>query len=652
MDGYDIMTHPSQDTFFIRLFNAIKERDYKGIRYQNLDKEDGGHRYRNLMIKRVFIIGLLVSLPWVHMARHMGQHDTIKAPLSKTISSSELIQESHHKDIKNVNITAQGGWQIAHITKNDGKTETSLFPLADSSVVTDLRHNDVNITYSSPPVKESSVLSIIASGILFLIEGASLVVMVMMLKQFIKTNKFTFIRRKGLTLDDVAGIHDIRERLDEIVSYSRHNAIYEKLNAETPRGWLFTGPPGVGKTLTAEAISAEAGIPFLKVSGSSFVEMFVGLGAKRIRDMKKQALKMARKTGGPVIIFIDEVDAIAGARGGANSHSEREQTLNELLVAANGSDTPDPIIWIAATNRHDILDPAFLRRFSEQIQFALPDISQRKELLRIAVSKKGITIDSETLDEVSKSTSGFSGDDMAKLVNGACLEAGRNQRETVIPSDFTDALDKKLMGIERKGLMTIMNEEERMRTAVHEAGHALVTLLLEGCHPIYKATIIPHGVALGMVVSRPERDQVSRTKRQMLNDLARIMAGHAAELIYYKDRLDVSSGPVGDIQQATKLAYAMVASYGMSDIGYLSLNDIEKPSDTLLNDVDTQVRALIKEAQIKAHSLIVENVIAWEKIYAELMEKETLTGDEIYNIINEVNTENALVVDQKVDGAN
>lgn len=634
------MSEAPQKFFLTRLKDAIMDRDYKGIRYQNLDKEDGGKRYRNLMLKRTFIVAVLVSLPWVHFLHSSPPPQPTKQHeiATKTVSSSDFITDAQNHKLGNIVVTAQGGWQVASANKIDGTQENTLFPLADSSVIHALRQTGTDISYTAPESQKSKVatiLSLVGSLFIFMVEAASLIIIIMMMKQFMKGNKFHFVRRKGLSLDDVAGIQDIRERLEEIVSYARHGGIYDKLKAQTPRGWLFTGPPGVGKTLTAEAISAEAGIPFLKVSGSSFVEMFVGLGAKRVRDMKKQALKMARKTGGPVIIFIDEVDAIAGARGSSNSHGEREQTLNELLVAANGADTPDPIIWIAATNRHEMLDGAFLRRFSEQIQFALPDLTQRKELLRIAIQKKDISIDVDTITEVAKTTAGFSGDDIAKLVNGACLEAGRRNGDTVKPYDFTNALDKKLMGIERKGLMSIMDENEKLRTAVHEAGHALVTTMLSGCHPVYKATIIPHGVALGMVVSRPERDQISRTKKQMKEDLARIMAGHAAEEIYYQDKSEVSSGPVGDIQQATRMAYAMVAQYGMGDIGYVALEEIKKPSDNLLQSVDRQVMAMIEDAQKHAQSIIIENKEAWVRIYHALMEKETLTGEEVMNLIDD-----------------
>ena len=371
------------------------------------------------------------------------------------------------------------------------------------------------------------------------------------------------------TFDDVAGVDEAKEDLQEVVEFLREPKKFERLGGKIPHGVLLVGPPGTGKTLLARAVAGEAGVPFFSISGSDFVEMFVGVGASRVRDMFEQAKKNA-----PCIIFIDEIDAVGRNRnsGFNGGNDEREQTLNSLLVEMDGFNDNEGIIIIAATNRVDILDPALLRpgRFDRQITVSNPDITGREKILKVHSRDVPLGADVD-LKVVARCTPGFSGADLANLVNEAALMAARRSKRIVTKQEFEDARDKILMGAERRTL--VMTEEEKKMTAYHEGGHALVSLKVDGNLPIHKATIIPRGRALGMVQSLPERDQISQSRKEMTAHLAMAMGGRAAEeLIFGED--NVTSGAAADIQQASRIARAMVTQYGFSsNLGKVAYTD-------------------------------------------------------------------------------
>ena len=362
------------------------------------------------------------------------------------------------------------------------------------------------------------------------------------------------------TFDDVAGIDEAKEELEEIVEFLRDPQKFSRLGGQIPKGALLIGPPGTGKTLLARAIAGEAGVPFFTISGSDFVEMFVGVGASRVRDMFEQAKKNA-----PCIVFIDEIDAVGRHRGAGHGggNDEREQTLNQLLVEMDGFSANEGVILLAATNRPDVLDPALKRpgRFDRQVQVPNPDIKGREKILNVHARKSPLGPDVD-LRIIARGTPGFSGADLANLVNEAALTAARTGKRFVTMEDFEFAKDKVMMGAERRSM--VLTDEQKEHTAYHEAGHAIVGLNLEKCDPVYKATIIPRGGALGMVVSLPEIERLSWHKNECKQKLAMTMAGKAAEILKWGEE-DVSNGPSGDIQQASSLARAMVMRWGMSD---------------------------------------------------------------------------------------
>ncbi len=363
-----------------------------------------------------------------------------------------------------------------------------------------------------------------------------------------------------VTFEDVAGVDEAKQDLQEIVEFLRDPGKFQRLGGKIPRGVLLVGPPGTGKTLIARAVAGEANVPFFTISGSDFVEMFVGVGASRVRDMFEQAKKNA-----PCIIFIDEIDAVGRHRGAGlgGGNDEREQTLNQLLVEMDGFEANEGIILIAATNRPDVLDPALLRpgRFDRQVVVPNPDVVGREQILKVHVRKVPLAPD-VNLKTIARGTPGFSGADLVNLVNEAALMAARRNKRMVTQAEFEDAKDKVMMGAERKSL--VMTEEEKLLTAYHEGGHAIVALNVKATDPVHKATIIPRGRALGMVMQLPERDKLSMSCEQMTSRLAIMMGGRVAEeLIFGNDK--VTSGAASDIEQATKLARMMVTRWGLSD---------------------------------------------------------------------------------------
>ena len=442
-----------------------------------------------------------------------------------------------------------------------------------------------------------------------------------------------------VTFDDVAGIDEAKEELEEIVEFLRNPQKFSRLGGKIPKGALLVGPPGTGKTLLARAIAGEAGVPFFTISGSDFVEMFVGVGASRVRDMFEQAKKNA-----PCIVFIDEIDAVGRARGVGmgGGNDEREQTLNQLLVEMDGFEANDGVIIVAATNRKDVLDPALLRpgRFDRQIHVPNPDIKGREKILSVHARKvpSGPDVD---LRVIARGTPGFSGADLANLVNEAALIAARLGRRFVAMADFESAKDKVMMGAERRSM--VLTQEQKEHTAYHEAGHAIVGLALPKCDPVYKATIIPRGGALGMVVSLPEIDRLNWHKDECKQKIAMTMAGKAAEIIKWGGDA-VSNGPSGDIQQASALARAMVLRWGMSDAvgnidyaeaheGYQGKTAGLSVSAETKQLIEGEVKRLIDEGYETAHRILSEQNEQFERLAKGLLEYETLTGDEIRRVI-------------------
>ena len=444
-----------------------------------------------------------------------------------------------------------------------------------------------------------------------------------------------------VTFDDVAGIDEAKEELEEIVEFLRNPQKFSRLGGKIPKGALLVGPPGTGKTLLARAIAGEAGVPFFTISGSDFVEMFVGVGASRVRDMFEQAKKNA-----PCIVFIDEIDAVGRHRGAGHGggNDEREQTLNQLLVEMDGFEANEGVIIIAATNRRDVLDPALLRpgRFDRQVTVPNPDIKGREKILNVHARKTPLGPDAD-MRIIARGTPGFSGADLANLVNEAALMAARIGRRFVTMEDFESAKDKVMMGAERRSM--VLTNDQKEKTAYHEAGHAVVGMHLPQCDPVYKATIIPRGGALGMVVSLPEIDRLNWHRSECEEKMAMTMAGKAAEIIKYGAD-NVSNGPAGDIQQASGLARAMVLRWGMSDkVGNIDYEQAHEGyngngaggfsiSAATKELIEAEVKRMIDEAYVTAHRILSEKNEEWERLAQGLLEYETLTGEEIKRVMD------------------
>ena len=443
-----------------------------------------------------------------------------------------------------------------------------------------------------------------------------------------------------VTFDDVAGIDEAKEELEEIVEFLRNPQKFSKLGGKIPTGALLVGPPGTGKTLLARAIAGEAGVPFFTISGSDFVEMFVGVGASRVRDMFEQAKKNA-----PCIVFIDEIDAVGRNRGSGygGGNDEREQTLNQLLVEMDGFETNEGVIILAATNRRDVLDTALLRpgRFDRTVNVPNPDIKGREKILNVHAKKTPLGPDVD-LRLIARGTPGFSGADLANLVNEAALTAARIGRSVITMIDFENAKDKVMMGSERRSM--VLTQEQKEKTAYHEAGHAVVGLALPQCDPVYKATIIPRGGALGMVVSLPEIDRLNWHKSECEEKLAMTMAGKAAEIIKYGSD-NVSNGPAGDIQQASGLARAMVLRWGMSDkVGNIDYTEAHEGyqgntagfsvSANTKELIEEEVKSFIQQGYDTAFKILTKKKKEWDRLAVGLLEYETLTGEEIKKVMN------------------
>ena len=442
-------------------------------------------------------------------------------------------------------------------------------------------------------------------------------------------------QQKKATFKDVAGSDEAKEELQEIIDFLKDPQKFQKLGGRIPKGVLLVGPPGTGKTLLARAIAGEANVPFFSISGSDFVEMFVGVGASRVRDLFEQGKKNA-----PCIIFIDEIDAVGRHRGAGlgGGHDEREQTLNALLVEMDGFESNEGVILIAATNRPDVLDPALLRpgRFDRRVVVARPDVKGREEILRVHTRKVPISDDTD-LSIIARGTPGFSGADLANLVNEAALWAARQNRKFVMMADFEMAKDKVLMGVERKSM--ILSDEEKRNTAYHEAGHALVAAMTPGADPVHKVTIIPRGMALGLTMQLPEDDKHTYTKEYLEGMLAVLMGGRTAEEIFLGH---ITTGAGNDIERATDIARNMVCEWGMSQLGPLAYGKKEEAiflgreiaqhrdfSEDTAVQIDKEVKRIVNEAYENAHALLSNHRDTLEKVALALLEREVLDAVEV-----------------------
>ena len=563
---------------------------------------------------------------------------------TRDIAFSQFLSEVEQGRVSNVLIQDQ---QISGQYANGGQFQT--FAPRNANYIDALNTRGVEIK-AKPATENFSLIGALISWFpMLLILGIWLFVMRQMQGSGGKAMGFGKSKAKLLTeshgrvtFEDVAGVDEAKEDLQEIVDFLRDPQKFQRLGGRIPRGVLLVGPPGTGKTLLARAIAGEANVPFFTISGSDFVEMFVGVGASRVRDMFEQAKKNA-----PCIIFIDEIDAVGRHRGAGlgGGNDEREQTLNQLLVEMDGFETNEGIILIAATNRPDVLDPALLRpgRFDRQIVVPNPDVVGREQILKVHVRKTPLAPD-VNLRTIARGTPGFSGADLMNLVNEAALLAARRGKRIVTMAEFEDAKDKVMMGAERRTL--VMTEDEKKLTAYHEGGHAIVALNVKATDPVHKATIIPRGRALGMVMQLPERDQLSMSLQQMNSRLAVLMGGRVAEeMIFGKDK--VTSGAASDIQQATKLARAMVTQFGFSDeLGTVLYGDNQEEvflghsvarhqniSEQTAQKIDAEVRRLVEEGLSEATRILREKSDDLETLAQGLLEYETLSGDEIRKLI-------------------
>jgi cell division protease FtsH len=594
----------------------------------------------NLRNFALWVIIVLLLLALFSLFQNPGQRT-----VSNDITFSQLLADVDQGRVRDVVIQ---GHDITG-TYNDGKPFQTYAP-PDPSLVQRLYGKGVSITAKPPGDNVPWFVSLLVSWLPFL---ALIGVWIFLSRQmqgaggkalgFGKSRAKLLTEAHGrVTFEDVAGVDEAKADLEEIVEFLRDPQKFQRLGGRIPRGVLLVGPPGTGKTLIARAVAGEANVPFFTISGSDFVEMFVGVGASRVRDMFEQAKKNA-----PCIIFIDEIDAVGRHRGAGlgGGNDEREQTLNQLLVEMDGFESNEGIILIAATNRPDVLDPALLRpgRFDRQVVVPNPDVVGREQILKVHVRKVPIAPD-VNLKTVARGTPGFSGADLANLVNEAALMAARRNKRMVTQHEFEDAKDKVMMGSERRSL--VMTEEEKLLTAYHEGGHAIVALHVPATDPVHKATIIPRGRALGMVMQLPERDKLSMSYEQMTSRLAILMGGRVAEeLVFGHDK--VTSGAASDIEQATKLARMMVTRWGLSDqlgtvaygenqeevfLGY-SVSRQQNISEETVKKIDAEIKRFVEDGYQMARKIISEQRANLELLAKGLIEYETLSGDEIKDLL-------------------
>jgi cell division protease FtsH len=594
----------------------------------------------NLRNFALWVIIVLLLLALFTVFQNPGQRS-----VSQDISFSQLLNDVDQGKVRDVVIQ---GPEI-HGTYTDGRGFNTYAP-NDPSLVQRLYSKQVTIT--ARPLQDNVpwFVSLLVSWLPFI---ALIGVWIFLSRQmqgaggkalgFGKSRAKLLTEAHGrVTFEDVAGVDEAKQDLQEIVEFLRDPGKFQRLGGRIPRGVLLVGPPGTGKTLIARAVAGEANVPFFTISGSDFVEMFVGVGASRVRDMFEQAKKNA-----PCIIFIDEIDAVGRHRGAGlgGGNDEREQTLNQLLVEMDGFEANEGIILIAATNRPDVLDPALLRpgRFDRQVVVPNPDIIGREQILKVHVRKVPLAPD-VNLKTIARGTPGFSGADLANLVNEAALMAARRNKRMVTQQEFEDAKDKVMMGPERRSM--VMTEEEKKLTAYHEAGHAIVGLNVPSHDPLHKVTIIPRGRALGLTMSLPERDRLSFSREWCISKLASWFGGREAEILKFgPDK--VTNGASGDIQGATQFARAMVMQWGMSDklgrvryqgneqevfLGH-SVTQTVNLSEETAQAIDSEIRSLIENAEKTARRILIEKNDDVETLAQALLEFETLTGEEVKDLL-------------------
>jgi cell division protease FtsH len=591
---------------------------------------------RNLMIWAVIIV-VLIGLYSV-LNQGAKTSGTIEEPYSK------LLTQVDQSQISKVVISGD----VVEAQDAAGKSYVVVTPSNQDELLQRLDAKKVEVNVKHP--NQMTIWSILFQSLpVILIVGAWIFVMRQM--QGGARGAMGFGRSKArlltenknrVTFEDVAGVDEAKEELEEIVDFLKDPGKFQKLGGKIPKGALLIGPPGTGKTLLARAIAGEAGVPFFTISGSDFVEMFVGVGASRVRDMFEQAKKNA-----PCIIFIDEIDAVGRHRGAGlgGGNDEREQTLNQLLVEMDGFEANEGIILVAATNRPDVLDPALLRpgRFDRQVVVPNPDLNGREKILRVHMRNVPLAAD-VNVKTIARGTPGFSGADLANLVNEAALMAARRNRRMVTQADFEEAKDKVMMGAERKSMA--MSDEEKRLTAYHEGGHALVALSVPSADPVHKATIIPRGRALGMVMQLPEADRYSMKFQQMTSNLAIMMGGRVAEeLIFGKE--NVTSGASSDIEQATRLARAMVTRWGFSDaLGVVAYGENQEEvflghsvartqnvSAETAKKIDSEIKRLVDTGYNEAKRILTTRLEDLHTLAKALLEYETLSGEEIIKVL-------------------
>ncbi len=567
---------------------------------------------------------------------------TGRTGLERHLTFTQFLQEVEAGNVREVTIT---GTEVRGRMKENGTPLRTVIPLNYPDLYRLLHEKGVNVEIRE--TNSSNWVTLLVNAIPFILLMAFWIFMVRQMQaggnkalSFGKSRaRLHTSQQKKVTFKDVAGVDEAKEELQEIVEFLREPQKFQRLGGRIPKGVLLIGPPGTGKTLLARAIAGEANVPFFSISGSDFVEMFVGVGASRVRDLFEQGKKNA-----PCIIFIDEIDAVGRHRGAGlgGGHDEREQTLNQLLVEMDGFESNEGVILIAATNRPDVLDPALLRpgRFDRRIVVNRPDVRGREAILRVHTRKTPLADDVD-LSVIARGTPGFSGADLANLVNEAALIAARNNRKVVTMADFEKAKDKVLMGVERKSM--IISEEEKRSTAYHEAGHALVAAMLPEADPLHKVTIIPRGMALGQTMQLPLDDKHSYTKEYLEAQLTVLMAGRAAEEKFLKH---ITTGAGNDLERATELARKMVCEWGMSDLGPLTFGKVEEQiflgreiakhrdySEATAIKIDEEVRKLVQRAYDRAMKILEEHSDALVRIAQALLEREVLEGHEVMQLI-------------------
>ena len=593
--------------------------------------------------KNVFIwvvIAIVLVLVFNLFNQNQNQARTTKVPYSEFL---KLVDSDKVNDVSIVGRTISG-------SLDDGSKFSTYTPPNDPNIIEKLSSHNVIINSAPEEEAVSPLLGLFLNWLpMLLFIGVWIFFMRQMQGKgggslgFGRSKAKLLTEKHGkVTFNDVAGVDEAKEELEEVVEYLKNPIKFQRLGGKIPKGVLLVGPPGTGKTLIARAVAGEANVPFFTISGSDFVEMFVGVGASRVRDMFEQGKKNA-----PCIIFVDEIDAVGRHRGAGlgGGNDEREQTLNQLLVEMDGFETNEGVILIAATNRPDVLDPALLRpgRFDRQVVVPNPDIVGREKILKVHMKKVPLASDVNART-IARGTPGFSGADLANIVNEAALLAARKNKKNVSMIEFEEAKDKVMMGSERRSM--VMTEEEKEKTAYHEAGHALVMLNAKGHEPLHKVTIIPRGRALGVTMWLPERDKLAHTYNELNAQLASLFGGRIAEeLIYGKDNITTGAG--NDIQQATNLAKRMVKEFGFSDkLGPLryesnqeevflghSVSQQTNISDETARIIDSEVKVLVKKGEATAKKIINAKLKDLHIIAKGLLEYETLTASEIKDLL-------------------